>query len=63
MKIDIHAHILPRQWPDLRQKYGYGGFIRLEHDGCGCAKMMRDGGLLPGGRAKPLGCLHPPWGV
>ena len=43
MKIDIHAHILPRNWPDLKERYGYGGFIRLEHDGCGCAKMMRDG--------------------
>ena len=43
MKIDIHCHILPKNWPDLRERYGYGGFIRLEHDGCGCAKMMRDG--------------------
>jgi aminocarboxymuconate-semialdehyde decarboxylase len=42
MKIDIHAHILPRTWPDLKERYGYGGFIRLEHDGCGCTKMMRD---------------------
>lgn len=43
MKIDIHAHILPKNWPDLRDRYGYGGFIRLEHDGCGCTRMMRDG--------------------
>lgn len=42
MKIDIHCHILPRQWPDLKERYGYGGFIRLEHDGCGCTRMMRD---------------------
>ncbi|AWV90291.1 amidohydrolase family protein [Bradymonas sediminis] len=41
MKIDIHAHILPRDWPDLRERYGYGGFIRLEHTGTGCAKMMK----------------------
>lgn len=42
MKIDIHAHILPENWPNLRERYGYGGWIRLDHDGCGCAKMMRD---------------------
>lgn len=42
MKIDIHTHILPKHWPDLKERYGYGGFIRLEHDGCGCTRMMRD---------------------
>src|SRR6266404_401958 len=41
MKIDLHAHILPRDWPDLDKKYGYPGFIRLEHrDECS-ARMMR----------------------
>lgn len=44
MKIDIHCHILPKNWPNLRERYGYGGFIHLDHEGCtGCAKMMRDG--------------------
>jgi aminocarboxymuconate-semialdehyde decarboxylase len=42
MKIDIHAHILPKTWPNLRERYGYGGFIRLEHHCPGCAKMMKD---------------------
>lgn len=42
MKIDIHAHILPKSWPDLRERYGYGGFVRLEHTGPGCARMMKD---------------------
>ncbi len=43
MKIDIHAHILPETWPDLRDRYGYGGFIQLDHDCEGCsAKMMKD---------------------
>lgn len=43
MKIDIHTHILPRDWPDLKERYGYGGFVQLEHHGPGCARMMVDG--------------------
>lgn len=43
LKIDIHTHILPEKWPDLKAKYGYGGFIQLEHHRPGCARMMMDG--------------------
>lgn len=43
LKIDIHTHILPEDWPDLRERYGYGGFVQLEHHGPGCARMMVDG--------------------
>jgi aminocarboxymuconate-semialdehyde decarboxylase len=43
LKIDIHTHILPENWPDLREKYGYGGFISLDHHRCGAARMMIDG--------------------
>jgi len=42
LKIDIHTHILPERWPDLREKYGYGGFVRLEHHKSCCARMMID---------------------
>ncbi len=40
MKIDIHTHILPRDWPDLDAKYGYSGFVRLDHYKPCCARMM-----------------------
>lgn len=42
-KVDLHTHILPRDWPNLRRRYGYGGFVQLEHHGPGCARMVIDG--------------------
>jgi aminocarboxymuconate-semialdehyde decarboxylase len=46
LKIDIHTHILPKTWPDLRSRYGYGGFIQLEDHGPGCTRLMVDGKLF-----------------
>lgn len=40
--IDIHTHIIPEHLPQWSQKFGYGGFIYLEHHKPGCARMMQD---------------------
>nr|KAF6336065.1 aminocarboxymuconate semialdehyde decarboxylase [Myotis myotis] len=43
MKIDIHNHILPKEWPDLKKRFGYGGWVQLQHHSKGEAKMLKDG--------------------
>jgi aminocarboxymuconate-semialdehyde decarboxylase len=45
-KIDLHTHILPKTWPNLKEKYGYGGWVSLDHCGNKKAKMMIDGKLF-----------------
>lgn len=42
LTIDIHTHILPEIIPDFKRKFGYGGFIHLDHHKPGCARMMMD---------------------
>jgi aminocarboxymuconate-semialdehyde decarboxylase len=43
-KVDIHTHILPPEIPKFKDKFGYGGFITLEHHAPCCARMIRDDG-------------------
>lgn len=43
LRIDLHTHILPERWADLEQRYGYSGFVRIEHTGPGCARLFKDG--------------------
>jgi aminocarboxymuconate-semialdehyde decarboxylase len=44
LKIDVHTHILPREIPRWKDRFGYGGFIRLEHHKSCCARMLKDDG-------------------
>lgn len=46
LTIDCHAHILPEHWPSLKERYGYGGFITLDHYAPGRARMMKDDGTF-----------------
>lgn len=42
LKIDVHTHILPENIPNWKEKFGYGGFIKLDHHKNGCARMIKD---------------------
>jgi aminocarboxymuconate-semialdehyde decarboxylase len=44
LKIDVHTHILPNDIPRWKDKFGYGGFISLDHYKPCCARMVRDDG-------------------
>ncbi|MBI1743283.1 amidohydrolase [Candidatus Acetothermia bacterium] len=56
MKIDIHTHIIPEHLPNFAKKYGYGGFVSLEHHKpCG-ARMMIDGKIF---REVEANCWEP----
>jgi aminocarboxymuconate-semialdehyde decarboxylase len=46
LKIDLHTHILPENWPNLQEKYGYGGWVQLDHHKPCCARMMIDGAFF-----------------
>ena len=46
ISVDLHTHILPRNWPDFSERFGYGRkrFIYPEHgheEGQACMRMMR----------------------
>ena len=40
LTIDLHTHVLPKTWPDLETRFGYPGWLRLDHHCPGKARMM-----------------------
>lgn len=42
LTVDIHTHILPKDIPNFKERFGYGGFINLDHHKPCCARMMMD---------------------
>jgi aminocarboxymuconate-semialdehyde decarboxylase len=42
LKIDAHTHIMPEKMPRFADKFGYSGFIHLDHHKPCCARMMKD---------------------
>ncbi|MBX3268053.1 MAG: amidohydrolase [Acidobacteria bacterium] len=44
LKIDVHTHILPKDIPAWKKRFGYGGFISLDHYRPCSAHMVRDDG-------------------
>lgn len=44
LKIDIHTHILPKEIPAWKERFGYGGFVKLDHHRPCCARMVKDDG-------------------
>ncbi len=47
LRVDLHTHILPESWPDLEARFGYPGWIRLEHlPGATCRARMMIGDTL-----------------
>jgi len=45
-KIDVHTHILPKEIPRWKDKFGYVGFVTLEHHQPCCARMLKDDGVF-----------------
>ncbi|KAL3210682.1 hypothetical protein MRX96_008631 [Rhipicephalus microplus] len=43
-KIDLHAHVIPDKWPNLKERYGYGGWIEIKHESDKTAVLSYDDG-------------------
>ena len=56
LKIDIHTHIIPKDLPDLKAKFGYGEWVRLDHVSSDSANMMKNDKFF---RAVECNCWDP----
>jgi aminocarboxymuconate-semialdehyde decarboxylase len=45
-RVDIHTHIMPRTWPNWNERFGYDGWLTIEHDANGQARMLNSDGSL-----------------
>ena len=46
MKIDVHTHIIPKDFPKFKDKFGGGNFAQIEHcPGC-TANLVNDHGVI-----------------
>lgn len=43
-KIDLHAHVTPDRWPNLKERYRYGGWLEIKHEGEKSAVLSYDDG-------------------
>ena len=48
LRVDVHTHILPPSWQDMKARSGYGGWVTLRHcaGDASRATMFRDDGTL-----------------
>jgi aminocarboxymuconate-semialdehyde decarboxylase len=48
LRVDVHTHILPPSWQDMKARSGYGGWVTLRHCAGDAARatMFRDDGTL-----------------
>ncbi|HZX43637.1 MAG TPA: amidohydrolase family protein, partial [Myxococcaceae bacterium] len=42
--VDVHTHLLPPELPRWKERFGYGGFVGLEHTGPCRGRMVKDDG-------------------
>lgn len=52
-KIDIHTHIIPETWPNWNDRFGYTGWLHIQHDPSQPVNGPLGGSTLSSGRERP----------